>query len=551
MTKPDSPTTAAAPYGEAERQAAELAALRRMIEASRGCFSLSVAVCNSPALRDYVIREACESFPAARMVSVPAGTVDVFEFVAEGAEASPPAALFLVDLEASIPSDRDSQPTLRSLNASRELWQRRFPCPVVLWLPEYAAGLMSIHARDLWRYRSHRFEFVPEQLADLPGTADQITGGLGAAAALTAEEKRFRIAELEQRIAEVGEEPPNGVARHTAVWLNELGFLYEFIGDLGPAEQMFRKALEINEKLGRPGAVASGYGNLGLIYQTRGDLDRAEQMLRKSLEINEKLRRQEGMAIGYGNLGVIYQIRGDLERAEQMFRKSLEIDEKLGGQEGMASQYGNLGVIYLTRGDLDRAEQMYRKALEIDEKLGRLKGMAVQYGNLGLIYRTRGDLDRAEQMHRKALEIDEKLGRLEGMASQYGNLGVVYQTRGDLDRAEQMHRKALEIDEQLGGLEGMASQYGNVGALYWTRGDLDGAEEMLRKSLEINEKLGRLEGMANAYANLGAVAEQRGDTAQARKLWTKARGLYERIGMPHMVQRVQGWLDELPGEPGA
>ncbi len=38
-------------------------------------------------------------------------------------------------------------------------------------------------------------------------------------------------------------------------------------------------------------------------------------MLRKALEIDEKLGRLEGMANQYGNLGVIYQARGDLERS--------------------------------------------------------------------------------------------------------------------------------------------------------------------------------------------------------------------------------------------
>jgi len=120
--------------------------------------------------------------------------------------------------------------------------------------------------------------------------------------------------------------------------------------------------------------------------------------------------------------------------------------------------------------------------------------------------------------------------------------------RGDLDRGEAMHRKSLEIEEKLGRLEGMASQYGNLGLIYQTRGDLDQAEAMLRKSLEINEKLGRLEGMAIQYGNLGSVYEQRGDPAKARDLWTKARDLFAQIGMPHMVEKVEGWLARLEGD---
>ena len=69
---------------------------------------------------------------------------------------------------------------------------------------------------------------------------------------------------------------------------------------------------------------------------------------------------------------------------------------------------------------------------------------------------------------------------------------------------------------------------------------------MFRKSLDIDEKLGRLEGMARQYANLGSVYRQRGDIAAAREYWIKSRDLYERIGMPHMVEKLQGLLDGLP-----
>ena len=253
---------------------------------------------------------------------------------------------------------------------------------------------------------------------------------------------------------------------------------------------LYETAIEMSREMlsqAEPGSVEEAVvaGNLGLIYKTRGVLEQAEAMHRKALQINEKLGRLEGVAGDYGNLGAIYATRGDLEQAEAMYRKSLQIDEKLGRLEGMANQYGNLGLIYQTRGDLDQAEAMLRKSLEIEQKLGRLEGMANQYGNLGLIYRTRGDLHQAEAMYRKSLEINEKLGRLEGMANQYGNLGVISKTRGDLEQAEAMHRKALQIDEKLGRLEGMASEYGNLGVVYKERGDVPAAREHWLKARDL------------------------------------------------------------------
>lgn len=450
MAQSDTSTAVALPYGEAERQAAEVEAMKRMLDASRECFSLSMAVCNSPALRDYVIGRVRESFPDVRVVSVPKQSVDVFGAVADEVADSACAALFVVELERSIDSDQKDHPALRSLNASRGLWEQRFACPVVFWLPEYAARLTSIDALDFWRYLSHRFEFVAEQAGAVAAMSERFSGELTAAANLSADEKRFRIAELEARIRDAGESPPESLAKHVSVWLNELAFLCSFVGDLDQAEQMHRKSLEIDEKLGRLEGVATSYGNLGLIYRTRGDLDRAEEMLRKSLEIHENLGRSEGMTRDYSNLGVISQAKGNLDRAEQMHRKSLEINEKLGLLEGMAIQFANLGLISQARGDLDGAEQMHRKSLEINEELGHFEGMAGDYGNLGAICQKRGDLDGAEQMYRKSLEIDEKLGNLEGMAIEYANLGLIPKKRGDVALARRLWTRSRDLFNRVG-----------------------------------------------------------------------------------------------------
>jgi tetratricopeptide (TPR) repeat protein len=109
-----------------------------------------------------------------------------------------------------------------------------------------------------------------------------------------------------------------------------------------------------------------------------------------------------------------------------------------------------------------------------------------------------------------------------------------------------MFNKLLEIAQQQADKSAEAVALGNLGIVYGTRGDLDRAEEMHKKSLEIDTKLGRLEGMANQYGNLGIVYETRGDLKTARELWTTARDLFQRLGALHMVEKVQGWIDDLP-----
>jgi len=486
-------------------QQAELAAILRMLSISEGTFSLSIAICNSPALREYLISKITEQKAGIEKIPIEKDCTDVLAFAEKKITIERPSAIFITEIENALPSDEAHPRIIRNLNASRELWQQKFSCPVIFWMAEYGATILQRDALDFASWLSHTFEFVSEQATAATGMLDAYAGDIMSAGRLDADQKRFRIAELEQRIKDAGDPPKPELSQHVLTWLHELIYICRAIGDLDAAEENALKSLRIAKKFSQQAEIATAYSNLGLVYRTRTELDKAEQMLTKALEIEEK----------YACL------------------------------EGMACSYGNLGGIHLTRGDLDKAEQMLKKSLEIDEKLSRLEGMASDYGNLGLIYQKRGDLDMAEQMHNKSLEINKKLGWLDGTASEYGNLGVIYQKRGDMDKAELMHNKSLEINKRLGRLDGMAIQYGNLGVIYQTRGDLDKAEQISTKALEINEKLGRLEGMANQYGNIGTVYQKRGDFDKARESWGKALELFRKIGMKNMIEKVQKGLEEL------
>ncbi len=324
---------------------------------------------------------------------------------------------------------------------------------------------------------------------------------------------------------------------------NQLGLLHHLLGNLKLAGDAFNEVLQLSNSDKSIKAVA--YGNLGVIRKTQGDLEGAEDFYLKALEIDKELGSKEGMAADYGNLGVIRDTQGDLEGAEELYLKALEIDKELGRKEGMAIRYGNLGLIRDTQGDLEGAEELYLKALEIDKELGRKEGMAIRYGNLGLIRAAQGDLEGAEEFYNKALKIGKELGSKERIAIQYGNLGIIRKTQGDLEGAEEFYLKALEIDKELERKEGMAIRYGNLGLIRATQGDLEGAEEFYNKALKIGKELGSKERIAIQYGNLGVLREIRNDLKGAEDYWQQSLALYKQIGAAPMIEKIQGWLDEL------
>ena len=186
-----------------------------MLEAARGTFSLGVAVCNSPALARHLIDTLRAEEPGTVSLQIPGGTKDVYGWLCENAPGNEAAAIFLTGLEESAPSGDEQYPALRSLSATRERWPRTFACPVVFWVPEYVAGLISTQARDFWAWKSHEFYFVPELARPEAAVQGGAFGGdVGFAMNLPAEQKRFRIAELEQRLAEAGDAPSKALAPH-------------------------------------------------------------------------------------------------------------------------------------------------------------------------------------------------------------------------------------------------------------------------------------------------------------------------------------------------
>jgi hypothetical protein len=78
----------------------------------------------------------------------------------------------------------------------------------------------------------------------------------------------------------------------------------------------------------------------------------AEVMYRKALEIDEALGRQEDMAIGYANLGIVlYLSRSDLDQAKVMLHKSMDLSKQVGALDRAEKISGLLATLNHTRGN--------------------------------------------------------------------------------------------------------------------------------------------------------------------------------------------------------
>jgi tetratricopeptide (TPR) repeat protein len=240
------------------------------------------------------------------------------------------------------------------------------------------------------------------------------------------------------------------------------GKLAQRMGDLTAAVSFQEATLTLVTSALGPDApeIATALNNLAFTYGSLARYVEAEPLYRRAIEIDEKVlgKDHRSVAIRYDNLAVLLWEQGRYDQAEPLYRRAIEIDEKVLGKDhpDVARTYNNLALLLVAQGKYDRAEPLYRRAIEIDEKaLGKdHPTVATIYDNLAGLLRQQDKYDQAEPLYRRAIEIDEKvLGKDHpDVARTYNNLASLLEAQGKYDQAEPLYRRAMEILETKLGL---------------------------------------------------------------------------------------------------
>ena len=360
-------TATSASFAQTAFQRAELEAFRRMLTVSEGTFSLSIVLCNSPALRDHLIEHVTSEMEGIQVTRIAEGTQDIFDLAQNQMPSGRPRAVFIVDMEKALAGQR-SERVLQGLNVSREQWRSRHQCPVVFWIAEYVVALLSTGCRDLWSWVSHQFEFVSEQATASAGLQDSYAGSTALARNLDVHEKRFRIAELEQRIADAGDDPQGQLRGHVSIWRNELACLYWSLGELAAAMALLKDQERICRQLGNLDGLQTSLGNQALILRARGDLDGAMALHKEEERICRQLGNVDGLQASLGNQALILRARGDLAGAMALHKEQERICRQLGNVESLAITLANQAAVLAQMGrareGLPLAEQAHQLAAQ-------------------------------------------------------------------------------------------------------------------------------------------------------------------------------------------
>lgn len=202
------------------------------------------------------------------------------------------------------------------------------------------------------------------------------------------------------------------------VFLNSLGTVYWFQGELYKAMAVFEKALEL-----KPDYIDAIY-NLGNTQRDLKTYGWAQYNYQKVIELDPEYIN------AYNDLGITLQHLGRIPEAVEKFNLALELDPV------RPDIYLNLANAYMDLDEADGAFLSIKNALAIDPNNARA------YNNLGSAYYSEIDYEQAITAYRQALQLEP--ASFEALF----NLGLVLFKNEQYQEALRVHDQALVINKE-------------------------------------------------------------------------------------------------------
>jgi tetratricopeptide (TPR) repeat protein len=194
--------------------------------------------------------------------------------------------------------------------------------------------------------------------------------------------------------------------------MGNVGVYRFYRGELGEAERLFRRALEIARRLKDSRAVVDSVLSLGLIAFAHGDV---EGEARQLAEGHRMLHEVGDMRVRAHFLAEVCLCRlrcGNREGAVDALRDGRDCVQEAGSTEVDGWLDYAEGELHRDGQDLERALACAARALEVLERCGARCDAAIVERQLGCLYRDMGPdwVDRAERHFNRSQATFESMG---------------------------------------------------------------------------------------------------------------------------------------------
>lgn len=236
-----------------------------------------------------------------------------------------------------------------------------------------------------------------------------------------------------------------------AATLNNLGRIYDRLGNYEEALQYYQQALAILQEIGNPADMGVTLNNIGVVYDNLQNYNQALDYYQQALVIFQDIENHEKVGKILNNIGIVYDNFQNYQQGLKYYQQALVIFEKIDNQEGAAEILNNIGIIYTKLAQYDKALEYYQQALKIRRQIGDkiAEGSTLRY--IAEVYKRIKQYSNAEKNLFSAIEILESLRQNltdEQKIFLLDSQADVYQTLQQILIAQNQTNTALEVAER-------------------------------------------------------------------------------------------------------
>lgn len=225
--------------------------------------------------------------------------------------------------------------------------------------------------------------------------------------------------------------------------LNELSLIF--------SETDSQKALEIGfnslnkaKKAGLEKFIAYSLNRVGSVYDYKSMPDSAMLYYQEAMNIFERTGDRGGMASVYQNIGVLYYFQDEFPTAIQNYEKALAIRLQTGEEKYISKLYNNIGAVLRRQKKYDEAIVYYKKALALKQKLKDKAAMAGSFQNIAVAYEYKMDFEKAMEFMNKAIAINAELKNYGDLSANYTGITQLYIDLKNFKEATRYAKMAVE-----------------------------------------------------------------------------------------------------------
>ncbi|MDZ8137352.1 MAG: CHAT domain-containing tetratricopeptide repeat protein, partial [Nostoc sp. DedQUE04] len=215
------------------------------------------------------------------------------------------------------------------------------------------------------------------------------------------------------------------------------------------ALDFYNQALPLYRAVGARSGVATTLNNIGLVYDGLGEKQKALDFYNQALPLYRAVGARSGVATTLNNIGLVYDGLGEKQKALDFYNQALPLYRAVGARSGVATTLNNIGLVYDGLGEKQKALDFYNQALPLYRAVGDRSGVATTLNNIGAVYDDLGEKQKALDFYNQALPLRRAVGDRAGEAITLSNIGVLFQSTNRPTEAITNLEQSLQISLEM------------------------------------------------------------------------------------------------------